>query len=84
MCCALLDDLVLVDEGEIATGIRHAYSHEGQIVEGSVAVGIAALVAGKVTALDGPTVILLSGRNIDLSLHQQVISGHDGPSEATP
>ena len=84
MCRALLDDLVLVDEGEIATGIRHAYSHEGQIVEGSGAVGIAALLAGKVTALDGPTVIVLTGRNIDMSLHQQVINGHDGPSEATP
>jgi threonine dehydratase len=82
MCRTLLDDLVLVDEREIAAGIRHAYTHEDQVVEGSGAVGIAALLAGKVAALGGPTAVLLSGRNIDMSLHLRVVNGHDAPSEA--
>lgn len=72
----LVDDLVLVTEVEIAEAIRHAYWQEGQIIEGSGAVGIAALLAGKV-AVNGPTVALLSGGNIDMGLHHRIISGED-------
>ena len=55
MCRDLLDDVVLLSEDEIAAGIRHAYAQEREIVEGAGAVGIAALLAGKVEA-DGPVV----------------------------
>lgn len=79
ICRTLLDELVLVEEREIAAGIRHAYTCEGQIVEGSGAVGIAAVLAGKVCELDGPMAVLLSGRNIDMALHQRVVNGQDGP-----
>ena len=41
--------LVLLSEAEIAAGIRHAYFEEQVILEGGGAVGIAALLAGKVT-----------------------------------
>jgi threonine dehydratase len=70
----LLDGIVLVSEDEIAAGIRHGYSEEGEIVEGAGAVGIAALLAGKIVA-EGPVVILMSGRNIDMALHRRVICG---------
>ena len=70
MCRDLVDDVVLVGEGEIAAGIRHAYWRERQIVEGAGAVGIAALLAGKVRRA-GATVVLLSGRNIDMDLHHR-------------
>jgi threonine dehydratase len=73
MCRDLLDDIVLVSEQEIAEGIRHAYQHEREIVEGAAAVGIAALLAGKVRS-KGPIVVLLSGRNIDMELHRRVIN----------
>jgi threonine dehydratase len=73
MCCDLLDEVVLVCEREIAEGIRHAYEQEREIVEGAGAVGIAALLAGKVR-LAGPVVALLSGRNIDMALHRRVIN----------
>lgn len=73
MCRDLLDDIVLVSESEIADGIRHAYEQEREIVEGAGAVGIAALLAGKV-ASTGPVVIVLSGRNIDMALHRRVIT----------
>lgn len=72
MCRDLLDGIVLVSERQIAEGIRHAYQHEREIVEGAAAVGIAALLAGKVQA-QGPIVALLSGRNIDMVLHRRVI-----------
>lgn len=74
MCRGLLDDVVLLAEDEIAAGIRHAYEHEREIVEGAGAVGIGALLAGKVKA-SGPTVLILSGRNIDMDLHRRIVCG---------
>ncbi|MER9158292.1 hydroxyectoine utilization dehydratase EutB [Mesorhizobium sp. M0778] len=74
MCRDLLDDVILLSEDEIAAGIRHAYEQEREIVEGAGAVGIAAVLAGKVGA-NGPTVLVLSGRNIDMTLHRKIICG---------
>lgn len=74
MCRDLLDDVILLSEEEIAIGIRHAYAQEREIVEGAGAVGIAALLAGKVK-MDGPVVVILSGRNIDMGLHRQIVCG---------
>lgn len=70
----LVDDVVLVSEAEIAAAVRHAYWKERQIVEGSGAVGIAALLSGKVKP-KGVTLALLSGGNIDMDLHYRLISG---------
>jgi threonine dehydratase len=76
MVRALVDEVVLLDEAEIAAGIRHCYWAERQIVEGSGAVGVAALLAGRVRPA-GPTMVLLSGGNIDMGLHHRVVSGED-------
>ncbi|MGB3314797.1 MAG: hydroxyectoine utilization dehydratase EutB [Albidovulum sp.] len=70
----LVDEVVLLTEAEIAEGIHHAHWQERQIVEGAGAVGIAALLAGKVTP-NGETAVLLSGGNIDMGLHHRLISG---------
>lgn len=78
MCRDLLDGIVLLSEDEIAAGIRHAYAREREIVEGAGAVGIAALLAGKVRS-DGPVVVLLSGRNIDMDAHRRIVCG-EAPS----
>jgi len=72
----LVDDIVLVSETEIANGIRHAYWQEKQIVEGGAAVGIAAILAGKIK----PTVntcVVVSGCNIDMPLHHRIIGGEN-------
>ncbi|MBZ9846978.1 hydroxyectoine utilization dehydratase EutB [Mesorhizobium sp. CA14] len=74
MCRDLLDDVVLLSEEEIAAGIRHAYEEEREIVEGAGAVGIGALLAGKVK-VSGPTVLILSGKNIDMGLHRRIVCG---------
>ncbi|RUX78656.1 MULTISPECIES: hydroxyectoine utilization dehydratase EutB [unclassified Mesorhizobium] len=78
MCRDLLDGIILLSEDEIAAGIRHAYAREREIVEGAGAVGIAALLAGKVRS-DGPVVVLLSGRNIDMDAHRRIVCG-EAPS----
>ncbi|RKD35489.1 threonine dehydratase [Rhizobium sp. WW_1] len=76
MCRALLDEVILLSEGEIAAGIRHAAMVEGMTVEGAGAVGIAALLAGKIRS-DGPTVIIVSGGNIDPAFHRAIVNGQE-------
>lgn len=72
----LVDELLLVDEQQIAEAIRHAHWKEKQVIEGSGAVGIAALLSGKVESA-GPIAVVLSGCNIDMNLHHRIISGED-------
>ncbi|TGR15152.1 hydroxyectoine utilization dehydratase EutB [Mesorhizobium sp. M4B.F.Ca.ET.190.01.1.1] len=79
MCRDLLDGVVLLTESEIADGMRHAYAHEREILEGSGAVGIAALLARKIPDLVGPLAVVLSGRNIDMELHRRVMNGERDP-----
>lgn len=74
MCRGLLDDVVLLTEAEIAAGVRHLYAQEREVVEGAGAVGVAAILAGKVRS-SGPVIALVSGRNIDMALHRQIING---------
>ena len=74
MCRDLLDEVVLLSEDEIAAGMRHAYEREREVVEGAGAVGIAALLAGKVKPR-GPAVAILSGRNVDMAQHRDVVCG---------
>jgi threonine dehydratase len=72
LCRDLLDGVILVSEAEIAAGIRHCYAEEREIVEGAAAVGVAALLAGKVRAA-GTVVALISGRNIDMETHRAIV-----------
>ncbi|NLS01335.1 hydroxyectoine utilization dehydratase EutB [Rhizobium sp. P38BS-XIX] len=72
MCKELLDDVILLSETEIAAGIRHAATIEGEVIEGAGAVGIAALLAGKIRP-GGPTVVIVSGGNIDPAAHRQIV-----------
>ncbi len=75
MCRTLLDDVILLSEAEIAAGMRHAYAEEREVIEGAAAVGIAALLSGRLGRLDGPVAIVLSGRNVDMGLHKRVLDG---------
>ncbi len=72
----LVDEVVLLSEAEIAEGVRHCYRQERQVVEGAGGVGVAALLAGKLVP-EGPTMVLLSGANIDMGLHCRIVSGED-------
>lgn len=83
LASTLLDGVVLLTEDEIAAGIAHAYAREQEIVEGAGAVGIAALLAGKM-AVRGPTVALLSGRNIDMEAHRRIVCANATGATACP
>lgn len=74
----LVDEVILLTESQIAAAIRHCYWDERQIVEGSGSVGVGAILAGRIEPpASGTTVVLLSGGNIDMSLHHRIISGED-------
>ncbi len=68
-----IDQIVLVKETDIAEAIRWLMSKK-QIVEGSGAVGIAALQIGA-APLIGRTGVVLSGGNIDLDKLQKILNG---------
>ena len=74
MARALVGEVVLVSEAEIAQGIRTAYFEAGEVIEGAAAVGIAALEAGKIRS-GGPATVVLTGKNIDMGLHRRIIDG---------
>ncbi|RWG80879.1 MAG: hydroxyectoine utilization dehydratase EutB [Mesorhizobium sp.] len=79
LCRDLLDDVILLSESEISAGIRYAYDHENEVLEGAGAIGVASLVAGKIPRIQGPTVVVLSGRNIGSELHRRLIAGEHVP-----
>ena len=68
-----VDAIVTLTEAEIAAAIRHAYTEEREVVEGAGAVGIGALVAGKLRP-DGPVAVVVSGGNIDMALHRRLVN----------
>jgi threonine dehydratase len=63
----LLSGLVSVTDEEISTAMVLLLERAKLVVEGAGAVGVAALLAGKVPG-DGPVAIVLSGGNIDATL----------------
>ncbi len=71
----LVDEMVLVSEAEIAQGLRHAYEQERLIIEGGAAVGIAALLARRITLPPGPAAVVLSGRNVNIPMLTKLLGG---------
>ena len=67
-----LDKVVTVTENEIAQAILVLLERSKQVVEPAGAVGVAAILAGKLK-LKGNTVVILSGGNMDPLLLQRVV-----------
>lgn len=65
ICPLVIDQMVLVDEEAIADAIRWMYREHGWVIEGSAATSIAALRAGAIPIDERPTVVIISGGNID-------------------
>ena len=68
----LLDDIVVVEEGAIASAMLDFIEDDNLVVEGAGAVGLAALpqIAER---LHGPTVLIVSGGNVDVTTMGAVI-----------
>lgn len=66
--------MLLVSERAIARAVG-AFDRAGIRVEGSPAAALASL--GQIEALDGPVVLVLTGRNIDGELHRRAVQDPD-------
>jgi threonine dehydratase len=68
MCRQLVDEVVLVDEEEIADAMRWALDVPHLLLEGSAVLGIAALRGGHIADIAGRRVaVVTTGRGIDLA-----------------
>jgi threonine dehydratase len=69
----LVDEVVLVEEEDIALAIVALLERSKLMVEGAGAVGLAALLSGKVAGPLGKTACVLSGGNIDVKTISVVV-----------
>ena len=70
----LVDDIISVDDEEIASAILFLLEKQKLVVEGAGAVGVAALLHGKLKRLRGKKVaVVLSGGNMDVTLLSVII-----------
>lgn len=74
----LVDEVVLLQETEIAAAMRRLFLEEGWVAEGGGAVGVALLQARHRALLGRRVAIVVSGRNVDMGLFRRVIDGAEG------
>lgn len=76
LCRQLLDGVVLVTEAEIRDAMQVLFFEDRIVAEGAAAVGLAAVLSGKVVP-QGPTATILTGRNLDMDQFLRVVTGQD-------
>ncbi|MBZ5511444.1 MAG: threonine ammonia-lyase [Acidobacteriia bacterium] len=69
----LVDDLVLVDEEEIAAAVLLLLEREKTLAEGAGAVAVAALMHGKLSLAGKRVAAIVSGGNMDVTLLSRII-----------
>ena len=73
-----VDEIVVVDEDETADAMVWLMERSKLVVEGGGAVGVAALLAGKITPTPGgATAVVLSGGNVDAGLLAAIAQRHE-------
>src|SRR5205807_6634857 len=73
-----LDELVVVGEDDVAEAMVFLLERAKLVVEGAGAVGVAALLAGRLLAADGgTTAVILSGGNVDAGLLGEIVRRHE-------
>ena len=75
ICSDLLDDCVLVSEDQIYDAMQTLYFEDRMVAEGASVVGIAAMKAGKIARAGGPVATIITGRNLDMHVFTDIISG---------
>ena len=68
-----VDEIVTVDDEEIASAILMLLEHEKTLAEGAGAAALAALLQSKTNLRSRRTVVLVSGGNIDVTLLAKII-----------
>jgi threonine dehydratase len=73
----VVDEMCVVGEDEIAQGMVFLAERAKLVVEGAGAVGVAALLAGRVAPSEGVTAVIVSGGNVDSSLLAALLRRHE-------
>jgi threonine dehydratase len=73
LCRDLIDEVVLVDEEEIRDAMRWAIEVPHTLLEGSAALGIAALLAGRADVAERRVAVVTTGRNVALETVRDVL-----------
>jgi threonine dehydratase len=75
MCRQLVDEVVLVDEEQIADAMRWLIERHHLLVEGSGALAVAALRSRQGTLQGRRVAAVLTGRNVDAEILRSVVQG---------
>lgn len=78
MAQRVIDASVLVTESEIAGGMVYALDEHHLVLEGAGAVGLAALLYGKVTGLGKNVMVVLSGGNVEVEILASIAEKRKG------
>lgn len=68
-----IDRVALVSESEILAGVRWMLDQHQYLIEPSAAAAPAACLHNRVGELRGPTVVVLSGRNVSMSTLKEIV-----------
>ena len=74
MCQHLIDETVLLSESEIAAAMRILFFEDRIVAEGGGAVGVGAMLSGRLNLRPGPTAIVISGCNVDMKLFLSILA----------
>jgi len=74
----IVSDVHLVDEEEIIHAIQIFQQDEQLMVEGAAAVGLAAILSGKIDVQGQKVVLVLTGRNIDAGRYNELVNQAKG------
>jgi threonine dehydratase len=69
-----IDGVALLDEAEIFDAVRFMVERHQYLIEPSSAVTVAAILTGKAGRLDGPTAVVISGRNVALPTLRRILA----------
>lgn len=78
-CRELIDRFVLVEEEEIAAGMRLVAEHHHAMIEGAAGVAVAAYLKDGARRPAGCSVIVLCGANVSLEVFRKVLESGEGP-----
>jgi threonine dehydratase len=78
MAQRVIDASVLVTESEIAGGMVYALDEHHLVLEGAGAVGLAALLYGKVAGLGKNVMVVLSGGNVEVEILASIAEKRKG------
>ena len=71
-----VDDFLVVSEEAIAAAIAFAWYTYHERIEGSAAVGLAAILEGMVK--EHPSVVIISGGNVQPEMHEKIVAQYAG------